>query len=294
LIAGGPRCDDALAIAASADKKAAMAAAKSFRTLLRERLPSPVVGMMRRLLRPPAFSGEYRTWAEARAASRGYEHAAVLAPVLAASRAVVAGRAVWDRDGAVFTQPEVNTPLLAALRQIAVEEGGRLDLADFGGALGSTWRQHRAALSDLASIRWRVVEQPHYVEAGREFVDAVLSFHLSLDDALRGGTPSTLLCSSVLAYLEQPRPLLEAAVRLGFRHIIIDRTSFAADGRERIVVQHVPAALGGGTYPIWLFDREELLAPLMAQYRLVSEWPGFDDLDPCAIYQGVHLRRMMP
>jgi putative methyltransferase (TIGR04325 family) len=269
-----------------------MSEAKSFRTLVREKLPPALIAFVRRVRRRRAFSGDYRTWAAARAASRGYEHSAVLAQVVAATRAVAAGRAAWDRDGAVFAQPEVNAPLLAALRRIASGDGGRLDLVDFGGALGSTWRQHRAALGDLTSVRWRVVEQPHYVEAGREFADAVLSFHPSLDDALRDGVASTLLCSSVLPYLEQPRALLDAAVRQRFRHVIIDRNSFATDGRQRIVVQQVPAALGGGSYPCWLFARDELLAPLAARYRLVSEWPGFDAVDPAAVYRGFWFERL--
>jgi putative methyltransferase (TIGR04325 family) len=292
VIAGGRPPDGALAIASGGGKKAAMSEAKSFRTLMGEKLPPALVAFLRRIRRRRAFVGNYHLWAEARANSRGYEHSAVLAQVIVASRAVVAGRAAWDRDGALFAQPEVNAPLLAALRRIAAGEGGRLDLVDFGGALGSTWRQHRAALGDLTSVRWRVVEQLHYVEAGREFADTVLSFHPSLDEALQEKTASTLLCSSVLPYLEQPWALLDAAVRRGFRHIVIDRTPFAADGRQRIVVQRVPAELGGGSYPCWLFARDELLAPLAARYRLVSEWPGFDAVDPAAVYRGFWFERL--
>ena len=225
------------------------------------------------------------------AASKGYADQAVLAKVVAATREVAGGRARWDRDGAVFTQPEVNAPLLAALRQIAAENGGQLDLVDFGGALGSTWRQHREALKNLVRVRWRVVEQPHYVEAGREFADAVLVFYASLDDALAEGTVSTVLFSSVLPYLEQPQALLAEVARKGVRHVIIDRTSFAADGRERIVVQKAPPELGRGSYPCWLFARNSLLAPLASCYRLVGEWPGFDDVDPSALFYGFSFER---
>jgi putative methyltransferase (TIGR04325 family) len=216
----------------------------------------------------------------------------VLAKVVAATREVVAGRGLWERDGAVFHVTEVNAPLLAALRQIADLERGRLDLVDFGGALGSTWRQHRGALKDLVQVRWCVVEQPHYVDAGHEFADAVLGFFPTLEAALSEGSVSTVLFSSVLPYVEQPRALLEEVARRGVRHVIIDRTSFAADGRERIVVQRTPSELGGGSYPCWLFGRDNLFAPLAAHYRLVSEWPGFDDVDPQAVYRGFHFERI--
>ena len=281
----------ALAFAARGCKKTFMPEAHSFRTVLRGWLPPAFLRIVRNIRRRGAFFGDYRSWADALAASKGYADEAVLAKVVSATRDVTAGRGRWDRDGAVFNTMEVNAPLLAALRRIADAELGQLDLVDFGGALGSTWRQHREALKDIRRVRWRVVEQPHYVDSGREFADAALAFYASLDDALSEGTVSTVLFSSVLPYVEQPRALLAEVARRGVRHIVIDRTSFAADGRERIVVQRVPAALGGGSYPCWLFARDKLLAPMMAQYRLVNEWPGFDDIDPSALFYGFSFER---
>lgn len=254
-------------------------------------MPSPVVRWLRCRCRRRAFSGCYGTWAEAQAVSQGYAHKDVLERVVATTRAVAAGHGTWDRDGAVFPTPEVNGPLLIALRRIADTEHGQLDLVDFGGALGSTWRQHRNALGPVLKVRWRVVEQPHYVEAGQEFADGVLSFHRTVGEAMAESRVSTILLSSVLPYLEHPRELLAEVSAKGIRHVIIDRTSFAVDRRERIVVQRVPPELGGGSYPCWLFNREALLAPLAAHYRLVSEWPGFDDVDRKAIFRGFHFVR---
>lgn len=262
------------------------------RTLFRCALPPLVRRWLRLMLRPHWFRGEYLTWPDARAASQGYDDQAVLARVVAATRQATAGNGVWDRDGMVFRTAEVNVPLLSALRKIAAEEHGQLDVVDFGGAIGSTWRQHRSALSDIPSVFWRVVEQSHYVAAGREFANEVLSFFPTLDAALAGGAVSTILLSSVLPYIEHPLALLEEVARSEVRHIIIDRTSFAVDGRERIVVQYVPKELGGGSYPCWLFNRDSLLRPLAGRYRLVGEWPGFDDIDPQTAYRGFHFERI--
>ena len=264
---------------------------RRLKTKLRRILPRPFVAFVCALRRRNVLLGRYRTWAEARAASKGYDDGAVFEKVLFATRAVVEGRAMWDRDGAIFNSDEINEPLLAALRGIAAQEGGELNLVDFGGALGSTWRQHRIALNDIAKIRWRVVEQPHYVEAGKEFENTTLSFHPSLQVALECGTVSTVLLSSVLPYIESPEELLRAIVQSGVRHVIIDRTSFATDGCQRITVQHVPKNLGGGSYPCWLFNRETLLAPLTKEYRIASEWPGFDNIDRAAIYRGFWLEK---
>lgn len=265
------------------------------KTWIRGIVPTAVRSWWRQSFGWKWFEGEYRTWADAREASTGYDDEAVLARVLAATREVKAGRAAWERDGVVFTKPALHAPFLAALRAVAFAEGGRLDLIDFGGSLGSTWWQYRTALADLPSIRWRVVEQPHFVAAGRqEFTDDVLDFHVSLDEALAGSPPVAILLSSVLPYVERPHELLAGITRRGFRHIIIDRTPFVAGERDHLVVQRTPPALGGGSYPCWLFVRGSLLAPLQRYYRLTAEWPGLDDIAPDVVFRGFFFERTTP
>lgn len=241
------------------------------------------------------FEGSYATWSEARAASAGYDDATVLDRALSAARAVRSGRAAWERDGATFDEPAVHPPLLVALRTVAAAQGGRLDLVDFGGALGSTWWQYRPSLVGLVAVRWRVVEQPHFAAAGRrQFADAVLSFHESLDEALAGTVPAAILLSSVLPYVEAPHALVADVLQRGFKHVIIDRTPFVTKGGERLTVQRVPPGLGGGSYPCWLFERRSLLAPVAQDYRLVAEWPGFDDVGPGVAFGGFLYERRGP
>ncbi len=265
------------------------------KALVRGVLPKSLATWWRRRFGWQWFRGDYARWAEARAAASGYDDGAVLAKVLAAARAVKAGRAVWDRDGIAFTEPVIHKPLLQVLSQIAEQHEGHLEIVDFGGALGNTWRQHRAALRRF-SVRWRVVEQPAWVEAGRrEFADEILSFHDSLPDAFAGGTVTVVLFSSVLPYLEKPYIVREEAAHEGINPLIVDRTPFVAGGRDRLVVQHTPPQLGGGSYPCWLFDRTSLVAPLDPEYELADEWPvSFDRVDGTANYLGLHFRRRRP
>lgn len=230
------------------------------------------------------FRGDYATWAEARGASAGYDDAAVLAQALDAARAVRAGRALWERDGTLFHAPEFNEPLLAALAGIPRP----FDLIDFGGALGSTWWQHR---SRLEGVRWHVVEQPHYVAAGREFEGPALRFHASLAEALAAVPARVMLFSSVLQYLPEPRTPLAEVAAAGLEHVILDRTSFTTGARTRLAVQCTPPALGGGSYPCWLFHRPELLAPLATAYEEVAEWPALDALAHDVRHRGFHFRR---
>lgn len=238
------------------------------------------------------FHGDFASWAEARTQARGYDDQAVLQRVVEAARTVRAGHAAWDRDGVVFMKPDLHHPLLHSLQAVAQAEGGRLELVDFGGGLGGTWWQHRHALSGV-EVRWRIVEQAGFVEAGRrEFADDVLSFHTGLSEALATGPVRVLLLSSVLSYLEKPHDILAEAIEREIPHIIVDRTPFVAGGQDRLVIQCTPPHLGGGSYPCWLFHRERLIMPFRQDYELIAEWPvPFDRVDGTAVYGGMHFRR---
>ncbi len=261
------------------------------KAMVKSLVPAVARRWVRRAFEWRWLRGDYASWAEARAASGGYDDANVLARVLAATRAVRAGRAEWERDGVTFAAPPGATPLAAVLERIAAAEGGRLDLVDFGGGLGTTWWQHRRQFPNRAAVCWRVVEQPAWVEAGRrEFTGDGLEFFPTLDEACAGLTPAVILFSSVLPYVEQPRSVLDAAVRRRFRHLVIDRTGFTGRGRDRLAVQHVPAVVGAATYPCWLFDRGSLLAPLSGDYALVDEWSRHE-LDGRHDYRGFYFQR---
>lgn len=263
---------------------------------VRSRLKALLPAAWRRAVRGPDWQwlrGDYAAWAEARASATQADGAAHLQRVWRAAREVVEGRAAWDRDGVAFPEPEVHAPLLASLRRIAECRDGRLDLVDFGGGLGSGWRQHKAALADLRQVRWRVVELPDVVAVGtRDFSGEVLSFHESLDAAARVGLPDAILLSSVLPYLEHPQEPLIWAAGKGLGDVIVDRTPFVLDGGERITVQHTPPLLGGGSHPCRLFSRASFLGAWSQNYELVAEWTvPFDRIDPTVEHRGFHFRR---
>jgi putative methyltransferase (TIGR04325 family) len=261
----------------------------SARSVLKALVPAPVRRAWRRQFGWRWLRGDYPSWEAAvfAAGAAGDKSDRVVA----AARAVREGRAAWERDGVTFATAEPHPPLLAALRAVAAGQGGRLEVVDFGGALGSAWRQHRAWLP--GDTTWRVVEVPALVAAGRrEFADATLSFHATVDEAVATGKPATLLLSSVLQYLPDPMALLATEAGRGWRDIILDRTALDPTGRGRICVQHTPAGLGGGCMACRVFNREQLLAPLARDYELAAEWPvAFDAVDGTAEYRGFHFRR---
>lgn len=255
-------------------------------------VPAAIRQRLHRLTARSWLRGDYATWAEARAASAGYDAPDELALHVAAVRAVEAGRGAWERDGHVFAEPATNEPLLAALRAVAARQGGRLDVVDFGGALGSTWRQHRAVLADLAEVRWRVVEQPAWVEAGRrEFANEALTFHASLAEAAVAPERQVLLCSCALQYLEEPQTVLAAAVAASFGEAMLERVALWEGARDRLTVQRTPAELGGGSYPCWVFRRETLLAPWGRDYELAAEWESFGEVAAWVTFRSFHFVR---
>jgi putative methyltransferase (TIGR04325 family) len=258
-------------------------------------LPPALARLLRRLVAPRVYAGDFPSWAAARAAARGYESPAILEKHLTAARAVRDGRAAFERDSVTFAEPAWNAPLLGALLRAASVGRGRLHVVDFGGALGSTWWQHRPWLGGLAGLTWDVVEQPHFVAAGRrEFEAGPLRFHETLDACAGEPGAQVLLLSSVLPYLEKPHALLADAARRGFRHILIDRTGLTPRGRDHLTVQRVPPAIYDASYPCWFFDRATLLRPLVPACRIVAEWPTFDVADLPAEFRGLLLERVAP
>jgi len=265
------------------------------RALVRRLVPAGWRRRLRRIGRPPAYRGDFAGWPAARAASRGYDDAVILEKTVQAARAVRDGLATWERDTVLFQAPEANVRLLEALRAAAAAEGGELRVLDFGGALGSTWWQHRFWLEDLRAVRWSVVEQPGLVAAGqREFTRGPVRYFPSVEACWAAEQPPTVLLSSVLPYLEDPHALLRDLGRRPFRRIIIDRTGFTARGRDRLTVQQVPPEIYDASYPCWFFDRAGLLADLGPGWRVVAEWRNDDHVDIAAEHRGLVLERPAP
>lgn len=261
--------------------------------LARDWLPPAAMRMARSWTQHPAFSGDYATWDDARAAACGYEDPAILDKVLAASRAVRDGRAAFERDSVTFADAAIHGPLLAGLLRAAIRNEGRLHVVDFGGGFGSAWWQHRTWLSQGVDVTWEVIEQPHFVAAGRnEFEVGPLRFRQSLDECVANPARALILLSSVLPYLENPHALVAEIVQRGFGHVLIDRTGFTGQRDDRLTVQRVPKAIYEATYPCWFFERERLLRPFQADYGVVGEWASFDSVDIDAAFRGLLLERV--
>jgi putative methyltransferase (TIGR04325 family) len=243
-----------------------------WRQAVRKVVPSvllaPVVARFFRV----RWEGDYPDWQSARAACHGYEAPQILQHVLAASRQVRGERATYERDGVAFRGPPPWWPGLALLREAAAARGGKLTVLDFGGSLGSLYFQVRTQLPDCGFLRWRVVEQPAFVAAGRrEFQNGELEFYSSVAAACDAGMPDVLLLASVLPYLPAPFEILARLLETGAPWILVDRTGFTRDGGSRLTIQRVPRSIYPASYPCWFLDRAEFLSHFAGRYRLTSD-----------------------
>lgn len=252
------------------------------KSLLRQALP-PIVwrALLKISGRGNRWLGNYPDWASAVNASGGYDSETIFEKVRHSARAVRDGTALWERDTVCFCHEEFNWQLLACLMTVAARSGGRLHVLDFGGALGSTYMQHRKFLTKLPECTWSVVEQRHVVTCGElEFKNDTLDFFDDIKKCFLVRPINVVLLSSVLQYLERPYELLEQVVGFSPAAIIIDRTPIAEAG-ERITVQHVPKSIYSASYPCRFLDQgriEDILKDdreLFPWYSSPVDPPGF-------------------
>ena len=220
------------------------------------------------------YSGNFATWDEARQHSQGYDAPAILERVKQAALKVQRGEAAYERDSVPFDRVEYSFPLLAALLRAALRNGGRLNVVDVGGSLGSTFFQCRQVLEPAVQIHWSVVEQPLFANCGRQhFETEQLRFFDDLETCLRSQVHEIAILSSVLPYVAEPHTLLESVAQ-NLPAVIIDRTPVWTGLPDRATVQTVPASIYGfaTSYPAWILNRESLLGHFATAFRTVFEF----------------------
>jgi len=217
------------------------------------------------------FKGNFDTWDEATALCTGYDAESILAKVLAATLKVKSGAAAFERDSVLFDEMEYTWPVLAGLMWAAARNGGRLNVLDFGGALGSSYFQNREFLQTLSEVHWNVVEQEHYVAEGQANIqNDQLRFYRTIEDCLVVNQPNVVLLSSVLQYLESPFEIMKQLTVTGAACLLIDRTPFSDGDTDRILVQEVPPSIYKASYPMWVFSHQKLRNVLETDWHIVA------------------------
>ncbi len=247
------------------------------KTFLRRWVPQGVRDLLNRATGHAIYySGHYANWSAALTAADGYAENHLIERLHAAALAVHQGKAAWEQDGVTRDVVPPDYPLLASFAQVVLATSGRLRVLDFGGGLGSTYRQCRRHLHGTREWSWHIVEQPAIARLGaRDFATAELHFHDSLQDSLAAEAPDVALFSATLQYIESPAAILEQIVAARLPYLVIDRHPVTLTS-PRLTVQTVPRSLYSASYPCWLFAADWLEQQLGDRYQRVFEWPGKD------------------
>lgn len=259
--------------------------------MIRSLVPPFLLESYYRLTSKYGYYGNYASWKEAAKASTGYDSQIILEKVKRAMLKVKQWPAVSERDSVTFDRSYFPWPLISGLLYTALKKGNRLNIVDFGGALGTSYFQCRSFLHNLDQLDWSIVEQPKFVTVGKQyFENNQLKFYDNLETCVTNGTPDVILFSSVIQYLENPYFLLEIVKKWRIEILIFDRTPFLESGGDRITVQRVSPDIYEASYPAWFFDLETFKEFFSKNYDLLAEFDSLDRANIPSVFKGFIFR----
>jgi putative methyltransferase (TIGR04325 family) len=197
--------------------------------------------------------GPFSDWASAEKTATGYDDSTHVERVALATRAVIDGRAAYERDGVAFESWEPDLPVLLAVLSAVSRLGRPIRVLDVGGSMGGTFL--RASVIARPSIgSWHVVEQEGMVACARAVtLDPCLTFGASLESGLALG-PDLIIFGSVLQYLVDPDEAVAMAVASTAAVVALTRTPIVTAPQHLASVEHVPPIIGEMHYPMWLLS----------------------------------------
>lgn len=216
------------------------------------------------------YLGDYVSWQDADAECRGYDDSAILDKAIQASKKVIDGEAVWERDSFLFYQEKYVYKLCAAILRCALRNNNQgVRVLDIGGSLGSTYFQNRKYLSDVKNLEYVIAEQDHYAAYGHEYLeDAVLKFISSKRDWENMERFDIILMSGSLQYIPNYTEVISKIKKAEPRYIIFDRV--LVGDRGRICRETVPETIYKSSYPLRIFSEEEIRNFCEPAYKLIE------------------------
>jgi putative methyltransferase (TIGR04325 family) len=234
--------------------------------------------------------GNYKDWDIALTNSDGYDADEILRKTLSSTLKVKNGIIKYERDSVEFDEIEYSLPLLSGLLLAALKSKGDLRVLDYGGSLGSSFFQNKQYLQELDKVKWFIIEQPHYVDAGKQYIeDDIISFHKDIKSIEDSDLINFVLLSSVLPYIKSPYETLDNLLNLEPSVLVIDRTPFNIDPKSSDVIriQHVPEDIYKASYPCRFFNEPKLIEHIQSRgYKLVEKFNSLDCFDERAKWKG--------
>jgi len=243
--------------------------------LIKELAP-PILNTLRWFSFKYGWKGNFKSFEEAQKQCTGYDENHILNRIAQTTKSVINKEAVYERDGIIYDEVNVNLNLLAALLLVASRNNNRLTLIDFGGSLGTSYYQNIKYLSHLTELKWCIIEQDNYVTEGKKsFENEHVKFYYTIEECVReNSNPDFLLISSALQYIKNPYNLLEHIQSFNIPYIMLDLIGFNEEEEDRITIQHVPPVFYGieASYPCMFFNKRKLENQLKINYEKEFEF----------------------
>lgn len=240
--------------------------------ILKQLIPPLFVGALKYHYSSKLYKHGFKSWEEAAKISTTYDNPDVFDKTLESSRRVRDGLSIYERDSVIFDEIYYDWPFLSSLFFIALE-CGRLNVIDFGGSLGTTYRQNKKYLDAIkVKKNWTIIEQEKFVDIGRqEFTNEELKFSYSLNE-VREEDIDVVILSCTLCYLENPYQVLEKIFLKRPKFIVITRNPTIEFWTDTISLQLVPSTIYKASYPLWHFSYDKFIEFFKKNYDLISEW----------------------
>jgi len=236
--------------------------------LLKELIP-PIALSLRWYSFKYGWKGNYQSYEDAKQECSGYDENHILNRIIETTNKVKNREIAYERDGITYDKAEMNFPLLKTLLYIASQNDNELTVIDFGGSLGTTYYQNYPYMSHLKKLRWCIIEQPAFVEAGKkDFENEHVKFYATIEDCLKENSPHLFLICNVLQYLPEPYQLLEEIKAAKIPYLLLDYVGYNSENEDRITIQHVPPVFYGikASYPCTFFNRIKVEDKLCESY----------------------------
>lgn len=218
------------------------------------------------------FSGRYAKWEDALRDSTGYDAQNILDRTLDATLKVKNGEAVFERDSVLLDHPEYPFFLISCLLSVASRKRGKLNILDFGGALGSSYFQSRRFLDGIEELHWCVVEQQKHVECGRRYIeDDKLHFYFTIDECISCHRPDVVILSGVCSVLEKPYEIIQRIIECRVEYVIIDRQPLSTKDNEELTIVTVPPSIYTARFPYWFLSEKRFREAWAGAYALDAE-----------------------
>lgn len=237
--------------------------------LLKEFAP-PITSALRWYSFKYGWKGSYRSFDEAQQKCAGYDEQHILNRIIETTLRVRNGDIAYERDGIPYDTVQMNFPLLKTLLYIASTNNNELTVIDFGGSLGTTYYQNLPYLKHLKKLKWCIIEQPKFVEAGKkDFENEHVRFYHTIEECMKENDPQLFLICNVLQYIRKPYDLLEEIVKRRIPYLMLDFMHYNDKDADRMTIQHVPPVFYGvaASYPCRFFSRIKIEDKLCQYYE---------------------------